>query len=138
MIPTLWKPFRDLERAFDSDIMNRQDEESFFAPKVHVEEDSKKLYVQAEVPGMEEKDIDVNINNDVLTISGERKNEKKDEQKGYYYSEISFGKFERRVRLPEYVNKDTAKAEYKRGVLNITMDKNPEKAPKQIEVQSAE
>jgi HSP20 family protein len=105
---------------------------------VHVEESDTHLIVQAELPGLNENEITVNIEKDVLTISGERKVEKKDEKKGYYYSEIQFGKFERKMRLPEYVDSEKTEAEYRNGVLNIKLEKKPESAPKKIEVKSGQ
>ena len=135
---TLWKPFRELERFFDEDFAPHAVADKTITPKLHVEEDDQYLYVQAEVPGMEEKDIKVSVEKDVLSISGERKNEKKEEKKGFYYSEISFGKFERRVQLPDYVNSENAQAEYKRGVLQIKLAKNPKKGPQMIEVKNAQ
>lgn len=134
---TLWKPFTDLERFFDEDF-SRMRSDSFFSPNVHVEEDEKYLNVQVELPGLDEKDIKVNVDKNILNISGERKSEKKEDRKGYYYSEISFGKFERNIKLPDYVNADSTKAEYKRGVLQIRLEKKPESQPKFIEVKSSE
>lgn len=133
---TLWKPFQDIERFFNDDFELPRDHNAIFSPKVHVEETDKHLVIQAELPGLDEKDIKVSIDKNVLTISGERKTEKKEENDGYHYSEIQFGKFERSFRIPEYVKSDSAKAGYKHGVLSIKLEKRPEASPKQIEVKA--
>lgn len=132
---TLWKPFQELDRFFDEDY-GWENRTAAFSPKVHVEETDKHLVVQVELPGLDEKEIKVNIDKNVLTISGERKSEKKEDHDGYYYSEIKFGKFERSFRLPEYVETQGTEADYKKGVLSIKLTKKPEASPKQIEVKS--
>lgn len=136
---TLWQPMsREIERFFSDRWQTDDVQAKAFAPKVHVEESEKHLTVQVELPGMNEKDIDVQIDKNILTISGERQSEKKEEKKGYYYSEVQFGKFERKIRLPEYVDTNSAQAEYRKGVLKLSLDKKPEASARQIEVKTSE
>ena len=99
-----------------------------FNPKTDVKETDKEIQVTTELPGMAEDDVDVTISDDVLTIKGEKKEEKKDEDKerNYYRTECSYGSFERSVPLPTEVDVDKADAVFKNGVLKLTVPKVPE------------
>jgi HSP20 family protein len=99
--------------------------ESFgdFSPRVDVTENEKEVRITAELPGLEEKDIDVSLSNDVLTISGEKKAEKEDKGDNYYRMERSYGSFRRSIPLPTEVNSDQCDATFKNGVLQITLPK---------------
>jgi len=107
-----------------------------FSPRVDVTEDNENLYVHAEVPGVDKNDIKINLVGDVLTISGEKRSEEKDEKKNYYRTEINYGSFTRSFTLPSEVVIDKISAEYKEGVLNITLPKTEEAkiVEKQIEI----
>jgi HSP20 family protein len=94
-----------------------------FSPSVDVKESSKELRVSAELPGMEEKDIEVSLNRDSLTIKGEKKEEKEDKGKDFYRMERSYGSFSRTIPLPAEVDQDKVKAEFKKGVLTVTIPK---------------
>jgi HSP20 family protein len=109
-----------------------------FMPRLDVTEDAKAFTVTAELPGMTEKDIDLSISGDTLTIRGEKKEEKEDKNKNYYYSERSYGSFLRSVPLPRQVETDKVSASFKKGVLTITLPKTAEaaEATKKIDVKT--
>jgi HSP20 family protein len=96
-----------------------------FSPSVDVKETDKEIKVSAELPGMNDKDIDVSLTKDSLTIKGEKKEEKEDKGKNYYRMERSFGSFTRTVPLPAEVDTEKAKADFVKGVLTVTLPKTP-------------
>ena len=100
-----------------------------FVPRVNVTEDEKGVYLSAELPGMDENDIEVSVTEDTLTIKGEKKQENEEKDKNSYHSERSYGSFHRVVALPEQVDSDKAEATFGKGVLTITLPKvEPAKA----------
>ena len=99
-------------------------------PKMDVSESEKEFKITAELPGMLEKDIDVSISNDALTLKGEKKAEKEEEKSNYYRLERSYGTFQRSIPLPVEVEKDQIQAKFKKGVLTIVLPKS-EKAVKE-------
>jgi HSP20 family protein len=115
--------------------------ESFgaFAPQVDMSEDDKSIKVIAELPGIDEKDIDINLSKDSLTIKGEKKLEKEQKGEQSYYAERSFGSFTRVIPLPTEVNPDKAEASFTKGVLTVSMPKMHEekKEQKKIEIKSS-
>lgn len=94
-----------------------------FNPKVDVKESDKEIAVAAELPGIDDKDITVSLTRDALTIKGEKKQEKEDKGKDYYRMERSYGSFTRTIPLPAEIDTDKAKAEFKKGVLTISLPK---------------
>jgi HSP20 family protein len=108
-------------------------------PAVDIVESDKAYEVTAELPGMDEKNIEVKVVNGGLRITGEKKEEKEEKKKDYYLSERRFGSFERYFRLPEGVDVDKIEASFKKGVLTVTLPKKPEaqKPEKKIEVKAA-
>jgi HSP20 family protein len=128
------RPFRSLA-SFERNLAKR-----FMAtPAVDVTESDKAYEITAELPGLDEKNIEVNVVNGGLTIKGEKKEEKEEKQKDYYLSERSYGSFERYFDLPEGVDADKIEAAFKNGVLKVTLPKTAEaqKPPKKIEVKAA-
>ena len=97
-----------------------------FTPRVDVAETDREIKVSAELPGMEEKDIDVSLTRDTLTIKGEKMEEKEEKGKDYYRMERSFGSFTRSIPLPVEVDTDKVEATFKKGVLTVTLPKKPE------------
>lgn len=95
-----------------------------FVPSVDVKERDSDILIQAELPGVDEKDISVTVTNDAVTIKGEKKEEKEDKGKNYYYVERSYGSFNRIIPLGEEAESENAKASFKNGVLNITIPKS--------------
>ncbi len=126
-------PFETLRREMDSlfDSFSRAfDIEPFwerrlgaFYPSVDVTENGKEIQVSAELPGMDEKDIEVSLGSDSLTIKGEKKDEKEDRGKDYYRMERSYGSFSRTIPLPVEIDTDKAEATFKKGVLKIRLPK---------------
>jgi len=110
-----------------------------FVPKVDVKEEDKEIIVMAELPGMDQKDIDVTVTRDSIRISGEKKQEEEEKEKGYYRRETSYGSFERIIDLPTEVDENKADAEFRNGVLTITLPKSEEAQAKhrKIKIKSA-
>ena len=141
---TRWEPFREF--ATLQDRMNRLFRESFsddrdealttstFAPAVDVYEDEHKVTLKIEVPGIEEKDIDVRVENNTLTVHGERKIEKEEKEENYRRVERQYGSFTRSFNLPQTVDTENVAANYDKGVLKISLPKKAEAKPKQIKV----
>ncbi|MBI1879547.1 MAG: Hsp20/alpha crystallin family protein [Chloroflexi bacterium] len=99
--------------------------ESFgeFSPRVDVTENDKEVKVIVELPDLEDKDVEVSLSNDVLTISGEKKAEKEDKGENFYRMERSYGSFQRAISLPAEVESDKVEATFKNGVLTVTLPK---------------
>lgn len=143
-----WDPFRDMVTLRDR--MNRLFEEAFagrgeegemvsgnWYPSVDIHEKEKELVLTAEIPGIEEKDIDIEVEGNTLTIKGKREMEKETKEEDYHRIERSYGSFYRSFALPSYVNPDKIKAEHSDGVLRITMPKKAELKPKKVKVLKA-
>jgi len=96
---------------------------SAFSPRIDVTDTEKEIKVHAELPGMDEQDIDVSLSRNSLTIKGEKKEEKEDKGKDYYHMERSYGSFSRIIPLPFEVDEASIKASFKKGVLTITLPK---------------
>ena len=129
----------EINRLFDATLGRRPFErmglfEGEWAPAVDILEDENKVVVKAELPGMTEKDIDVSILGDTLTIKGEKKKEEEKNDKQYHRLERIYGAFHRTVTLPSTVVSDKTKASFKNGILEIEMPKKEEAKPKQIKV----
>jgi HSP20 family protein len=142
---TRWEPFREF--ATLQDRMNRLFRESYndagqdealttsrFAPAVDVYEDEHQVTLKIEVPGIDEKDIDVRVENNTLTVQGERKIEKEEKEENYRRVERQYGSFTRTFTLPQTVDAEKVSANYEKGVLKITLPKKAEAKPKQIKV----
>jgi len=139
---TRWDPFREFVTL--QDRMNRlfrdtqgQEEElttTTFAPPVDVYEDEHNITLKIEVPGIDEKDIDVRIENNTLTVHGERKFEKEEKEENYRRVERQYGSFTRTFTLPSTVDADKVQADYDKGVLKVKLAKKAEAKPKQIKV----
>ena len=108
-----------------------------FAPRLDVVERDGEILVSAELPGLEEKDISVEVHGNVLTLQGEKKSEQEDRKAGWYWSERSYGSFRRVVELPVEVEADKASASFKNGVLTITLPKAESAKVRSIPVNAA-
>ena len=108
-------------------------------PTLDVKENEKEIVVKADLPGLDEKDINLTIHNGVLSLWGEKKSEHTDERENYHVMERSYGSFQRSIRLPETINEDKAEARFDKGVLTITLPKRPEmvSTQKKIEIKGA-
>lgn len=155
--PDVWQSFRgEMDRLFDRfaggfglpafrrmfDIepaWRTESSFSFSAPAVDVTEDDKTYTITAELPGLEEKNIDVAVSGDMLTLKGEKRYEKDEQDKNRYMSERAYGSFQRSFALPDGIDRDKIAANLSKGVLTITLPKTSEaqKPQKKIEVKTA-
>jgi HSP20 family protein len=103
-------------------------------PSVDIYETEQELVLKADLPDVDPKDVDIRIENNTLTIKGERKAQKEVNEENYYRVERSFGSFARSFQLPNTIDADKVKAEFSKGVLKLTMPKREESKPKQIKV----
>ncbi|NIM59548.1 MAG: Hsp20 family protein [Candidatus Aminicenantes bacterium] len=140
-----WGPFRDLitlrermNRLFEDAFPYRGDEKelvaSSWAPAVDIYEKENALVLATEVPGLDENDIEIKIEDNTLTLIGERKFEKETKEENYHRIERSYGSFHRSFTLPRYIDEDKIKAEYENGVLKIMMPKKSELKAKKVKV----
>ncbi len=142
---TRWEPARELANL--QERMNRLFSGSFgpvtsqetlaagsFVPPVDVYEDEHGIQLKMEVPGIDEKDIDIRLENNLLTVRGERKLESETKEENYHRIERSYGTFTRSFTLPNTVNPEEVKASYAKGVLTVQLGKRAEARPKQIKV----
>ena len=147
---TRWNPIKDIEELEKrlSSILGRvtpaaagEKKESLavtdWSPLVDISEDEKEYVVKAEIPEMNKEDIKLNVHDDVLTISGERKYEKEEKGKKYHRIERAYGSFLRSFTLPEDADGSKVSAEYKDGVLKVHLPKLEKAKPKAIEVKIA-
>ena len=129
---------REMNRMFDTMFrLDSRDNESGFnswSPAVDIAERDDQYVVKAELPGVTKEDVKITLENNVLTIHGEKKNEKETKSENFHRVERSYGSFERSFTLPTTVKSDKIDAVYKDGVLQITLPKAEEAKPKQIEV----
>src|SRR5258708_14977086 len=114
--------FEDFFGPSSSDLWG--DDAGEFLPRVDVSETGKEVRITADLPGLDEKDVEVTVTNNMLTIKGEKKVEK--EEGDYYHSERSYGYFDRTIALPQGIDADKAEAKFKKGVLKVTIPKKPE------------
>ena len=126
-------PF-EIDRFFDDPFFHGMDDSNrTWSPAVEIVETGEEILLTAELPGLEEKNIHINVEENLLSLTGERTFEKKEEG-DYLRTERWYGKFSRSFRLPEIADVENIKAELKNGVLTITVPKKEEAKPRQIEV----
>jgi HSP20 family protein len=132
MLPTIsrrtYSPF--LSNLFDDDFFPVLTTRTSSMPAVNIKEDEKNYTLELAIPGMDKKDLKIDINEDVLTISSETKNESEEEKDGYKRKEFSYSTFCRSFYIPENVNRDKIGASYKDGILNIELPKMEEEKSK--------
>jgi HSP20 family protein len=145
MAITRWDPFREvvtLQNRMNSLFRNMNEEEAplaaaNFVPAVDIYEDAEKLVLKLEVPGIQEKDLDVRIEGNTLTVKGERKLEAEEKEENFHRIERSYGSFYRAFTLPSTVETENVQASYTAGVLKLELKKKAEAQPKQIKIQVA-
>ena len=145
MAITRWDPFRDvvvlqnrLNSLFgDFNGGNEPVAAASFTPAVDIYEDNQKVVLKLEVPGIEEKDLDIRVENHTLTVKGERKFEKEEKEENFHRIERRYGSFYRAFTLPSTVDTENVDAKYNAGVLKIELKKKAEAQPKQIKVNAA-
>lgn len=129
---------RELERASEGVTGEGSISTAEWAPAVDIKEEADKFVLHADIPGVKPEDIEVSMENGILTIKGEKKTEAKTEKEGYKRVERTFGSFYRRFSLPDTANADAISAKSKHGVLEITIPKQEAVQPKKINVLSEE
>ena len=124
-------------RSFGLRDLMQQGRSGMWSPQIEVSEEEGQLKVCADLPGLTKDDVNVEITNDMIVLSGERKKEQEEKRKGYYRSERSYGSFSRTIPLPEGAKADDAKASFKDGVLEITVPTSQEnrKQGRQVQIQ---
>ena len=158
LLPSLWDkdkgdfdPFRSLHREIDqvfndfsrslrpSVVTDNGEGLIRLAPRVDVSETEVAMEVTAELPGVDESDIDVSLTNDILSIRGEKKAEKEDKSKDYHLIERSYGMFQRAIPVPFNVDPEKVEAKFEKGILKITLPKPPDVAAKshKVSIESA-
>jgi HSP20 family protein len=146
MAITRWDPFRDvatLQNRLNSIFQDYSRNESgldpvfaaSFVPPVDIYEDEHKIVLKLEVPGLKQEDLDIQLENNTLTVRGERNFEKEEKEENFHRIERRYGSFYRAFTIPNTVNPDSVKADYDAGVLRIELQKKAEAKPKQIKVQ---
>ena len=140
-----WEPFREVEslqkemnrlldRIVPTDVGNGEKVGLSFIPAAEMTETPEAVQLKLEIPGMEAKDLNVEVTADSLTINGERKSEIKTEEEGFTRTEFRYGKFHRVIPLPVQVDNSNVTAEYKDGILNLTLPKAEEEKNKVVKV----
>jgi HSP20 family protein len=126
-----------LDRWFDELRLPEFASEKFIVPAFDVSETDEHIIVKADLPGVDVKDIDISIVGNVLTVKGEKKQEKEEKGESYHRIERSYGRFSRSISLPAEVNPEAVEAVYKDGVLKLTIPKAEKSKPKKIEIKTA-
>ena len=140
-----WDPFRDMvtlrekmNRLFEDAFTARGDDKeittSTWMPAVDIFENENELVLTAEIPGIDEKDIEIKIEDNTLTLKGERKFEKETKEENYHRIERSYGSFYRAFTLPNYVDPEKVQAQHENGVLKISMPKREEVKPRTVKI----
>lgn len=141
-----YDPFRELRSLQDevnrlfSSSFSRGDNELMrgaWSPNVDIFENKDQIVLEAELPGIKADDVDISIENNILTIHGERKFEKKDEGDNFHRVERSYGSFTRSFTLPPTVSSENARAEFENGILRLTLAKREEAKPRRIEIKAS-
>src|SRR5579863_10037743 len=140
---TRWDPFRNIStlqdqvnRLFESSFQGKADnsELTVWAPAVDIYETENELVLKADLPDVSEKDLDIRIESNILTIKGERKFEEKVKEDNYLRVERTYGSFSRSFSVPSTVDNGLVKAEYKNGVLAVELPKRAESKPRQVKI----
>lgn len=138
MLPSItrrnFRPF--FPSLFDDDFFTASTSRPNSLPAVNIREDDKNYFLELAVPGMDKKDLKIDIDEDVLTISSEQKNETEESNEGYTRKEFNYSSFVRSFYIPENVNRDAINANYKEGILTVSFPKHEEvkKITKQVKI----
>lgn len=129
---------QEIDRLFDGFARNLSGRVAgALMPSMDMSETDKEIEITAELPGLEDKDVQLNVADNILTIRGEKKNEREEKDKDYHLLERNYGSFVRTVELPPGVDPDSIKAEIAKGVLKVTVPKPVPSQARKIEVKSA-
>ncbi|MBW4610292.1 MAG: Hsp20/alpha crystallin family protein [Hassallia sp. WJT32-NPBG1] len=141
-----WQPFQEMEtlrhqmdKMFDEMAgLNREMATKTWSPAVELEDTNDHIILRAEVPGLEGKDLDIQVAREAVSIAGETRYENKAEERGYLRSEFRYGKFQRTIPLPAAIKNDQVQAEFKNGILILTMPKAEEAKNKVVKINLAD
>lgn len=128
---------REMDRLFDDVGRGINRLATNISPRMDVSETDKTIDIEVELPGMEERDVEVSLDNDVLTISGEKKSEAEHKERGYWFVERSYGRFSRRLQVPAGIDPKSVKATMAKGVLSISLARPATAAATKIPVKPA-
>jgi len=138
-------PFREIEtlrqqldKVFDQRAATRDNSETAWMPALELADAGDNFVLKAQLPGIDAKDIEVQVTPEAISISGERRYENTDEKSGYVRSEFRYGKFHRVLPLPAHIQNDSVQAEYKDGILTLTLPKVTEARNKVVKINLAE
>lgn len=140
---TIWRPFQELRKEVDR-LFQEFFGKSYFperwegiewVPSIDVSETEDEIIVKADIPGVKPEDIEINLVDNVLTIKGEKKREKEEKKENFYRVERYYGTFMRSIQIPSEVDVEKIKAQYKDGVLKVTLPKKPESKGKTIKIE---
>ncbi|QOJ29144.1 MAG: Hsp20/alpha crystallin family protein [Ignavibacteriales bacterium] len=133
-----FEPFKELEylnnrlrRIFDETPVTVKETPGIFNPRLNVFEDNQNLYIEAEIPGVNKEDLKISLQDNTITISGEKKFEDEKKEKNYYRVERRYGSFRRSFSLPVEVNDSKVEAKFENGVLKVSLEKVVEQQPEE-------
>jgi len=138
-----YQPFNEIDRlqrqmnSLFEDFLTptwKTNEDFIHTPTAEIEETEEAIHLKLEVPGMEAKDLNIEVTRDSVSITGERKQEQKSQENGTFRSEFRYGKFQRVIPLTRQIDNTNVKAEYKDGILNLTLPKAEEEKNKVVKV----
>jgi len=145
MLMRYWQPFTEIEtirqqldKVFDQRAGTRDNSGAAWMPALELVDAGDNFVLKAQLPGIDPKDIDVQVTREAISISGERRYENTDEKPGYVRSEFRYGKFHRVLPLPAHIQNDSVQAEYKDGILMLTLPKVTEARNKVVKINLAE
>jgi HSP20 family protein len=145
MLMRSWQPFTEIEtirqqldKVFDQLATTRDNSEAAWMPAMELVDAGDNFVLKAQLPGIDPKDIDVQVTPEAISISGERRYDNTDEKPGYVRSEFRYGKFHRVLSLPAHIQNDSVQAEYKDGILTLTLPKVTEARNKVVKINLAQ
>lgn len=145
MLMRSWQPFTEIEtmrqqldKVFDQLATTKDNSEATWMPAVEFVDAGENFVLKVQLPGIDPKDIDVQVTREAISISGERRYENTDEKPGYVRSEFRYGKFHRVLTLPAHIQNDSVQAEYKDGILMLTLPKVAEARNKVVRINLAQ
>ncbi|MEG5037527.1 MULTISPECIES: Hsp20/alpha crystallin family protein [unclassified Microcoleus] len=145
MLMRYWQPFTEIEtirqqldKVFDQRATTKDNSQATWVPAVEFADAGDNFVLKAQLPGIDPKDIDVQVTREAISISGERRYENTDEKPGYVRSEFRYGKFHRTLPLPAHIENDSVQAEYKDGILTLTLPKVTKARNKVVKINLAQ
>ncbi|HEY9849390.1 MAG TPA: Hsp20/alpha crystallin family protein [Leptolyngbyaceae cyanobacterium] len=133
-VPEMETLRRQMDRVFDELAQVNPERPTLWSPAIELHDDENNLVLRAEIPGVEGKDLDIQVTREALSIAGEHRYEKRKEERGFYHSEFRYGKFQRTIELPVPIQNDKVQAEFKNGILTLTLPKAEELQRKVVKV----